>query len=128
MPIAESGLQPIIARAPVSHEVLDDAIRVVRPQDGGVNGWEFSVLQGDEADLSPFISADFAVSSGVLIEKDRPAEGRFVLKMINGEGVAKVVVMGKFLIDDFQFFKVDGFPFLRIDALIRAGNAVETIG
>ena len=122
MPIAESGLQPIIARAPVSHEVLDDAIRVVRPQDGGVNGWEFSVLQGDKADLPPFIPANFAVhfavSIGVLVEEDRPAERGFVLKMIHGEEVTKVVVMGKFFVDDFQLFKVDGFPFLRIDALI----------
>ena len=62
MAIAESGLQPIIAGAPVGHEVLDDAIRVVRPQDGSVNGREFSVLQGDEADLSPFIPADFAIA------------------------------------------------------------------
>ena len=47
--------------------------------------------------------------------------------MINGKVVAKVVVMGKFLIDDVQLFKVDGFPFFRIDTLIRAGNAVKMI-
>ena len=48
--------------------------------------------------------------------------------MINGKVVAKVVVMGKFLINDVQLFKVDGFPFFRIDTLIRAGNAGKMIG
>ena len=31
MAIVEGGLQPVIAGAPVGHEVLDDAVRVVRP-------------------------------------------------------------------------------------------------
>ena len=96
MAIAEGGLQPIIAGAPVGHKVLDDAVGVIGPEDGSINGRKFSVLQGDEADLSPFIPADFAIGSGVLVEENVPAEGGFVLKMINGKVVAKVVVMGKF--------------------------------
>ena len=127
MAIAEGGLKPIIAGSPVGHEVLNYSVRIVGPEYGGVNGWKFSVLQRYEADLSPFIPAYFAVGSGVLVEENVPAEGGFALKMINGEEVAKVVVMCKFFVDDFQLFKVDGFPFLRIDALIRAGNAVKTI-
>ena len=78
MAIAEGGLKPIIAGSPVGHEVLNYSVRIVGPEYGGVNGWEFSVLQRYEADLSPFIPAYFAVSIGVLIEKDLPAERGFV--------------------------------------------------